>query len=98
MAEEIGLIGASALIGGFLLIAWLGFKAAMLAPDRFGTLLAAGITSWLLVQAFLNIGMVLGVLPITGEPLPFVSAGGSSLVTTLAAAGLLTNVARRAKS
>jgi cell division protein FtsW len=98
VAEEIGLIGASALIGGFLLIAWFGFKAAMSAPDRFGTLLAAGITSWLLVQAFLNIGMVLGVLPITGEPLPFVSAGGSSLVTTLAAAGLLTNVARRAKT
>ena len=98
VAEEVGLIGASALIGGFLLIAWFGFKAAMSAPDRFGTLLAAGITSWLLVQAFLNIGMVLGVLPITGEPLPFVSAGGSSLVTTLAAAGLLTNVSRRARA
>ncbi|MEM8926112.1 MAG: putative lipid II flippase FtsW [Actinomycetota bacterium] len=95
VAEEVGLIGASALIGGFLLIAWFGFKAAISAPDRFGSLLAAGITSWLLVQAFLNIGMVLGVLPITGEALPFVSAGGSSLVTMLAAAGLLTNVSRR---
>lgn len=98
VAEEVGLVGASALIGGFLLIAWFGFRAAMAAPDRFGSLLAAGITSWLLVQAFLNIGMVLGVLPITGEPLPFVSAGGSSLVTTLAAAGLLTNVSRRARA
>ena len=97
VAEEVGLIGASALIGAFLLIAWFGFKAAIAAPDRFGSLLAAGITSWLLVQAFLNIGMVLGVLPITGEPLPFVSAGGSSLVTTLAAAGLLTNVSRRGR-
>ncbi|MDH3681197.1 MAG: FtsW/RodA/SpoVE family cell cycle protein, partial [Acidimicrobiia bacterium] len=98
VAEEVGLIGASALIGGFLLIAWFGFKTAISAPDRFGTLLAAGITSWLLIQAFLNIGMVLGVLPITGEPLPFVSAGGSSLVTTLAAAGLLTGVSRRARA
>ena len=95
VAEEVGLIGASALIGGFLLIAWFGFRAAISAPDRFGSLLAAGITSWLLVQAFMNIGMVLGVLPITGEALPFVSAGGSSLVTMLAAGGLLTNVSRR---
>jgi len=98
VAEEVGLLGASALIGAFLLIGWFGFKAAMMAPDRFGSLLAAGITSWLLVQAFMNIGMVLGVLPITGEALPFVSAGGSSLVTMLAAAGLLTNVSRRAST
>lgn len=97
VAEEVGLIGASALIAAFVLIAWLGVRVALAAPDRFGMLLAAGITSWLVFQAFLNIGMVLGVLPITGEALPFVSAGGSSLVTTLAAAGLLTSVARRAK-
>ncbi len=97
VAEETGLIGASALIGAFVLIAWFGVKVAVAAPDRFGMLLAAGITSWILVQAFLNIGMVLGVLPITGEALPFVSAGGSSLVTMMAAAGLLTSVARRAK-
>ncbi|MGF1597398.1 MAG: putative lipid II flippase FtsW [Acidimicrobiales bacterium] len=97
VAEEVGLVGASAVIGAFLLIGWFGFKAAMAAPDRFGTLLATGITSWLLIQAFFNIGMVLGVLPITGEPLPFVSAGGSSLVMTLAAAGLLTSVSRRAQ-
>lgn len=98
VAEEVGLIGASALIAAFVLIAWFGVKASLAAPDRFGMLLAAGITSWLLVQAFLNIGMVLGVLPITGEALPFVSAGGSSLVTALAAAGLLTSVARRARN
>jgi cell division protein FtsW len=98
VAEELGLIGASALIGGFLLLAWLGLRTALGAPDRFGTLLAAGITCWLLVQAFLNIGMVLGVLPITGEALPFISAGGSSLVVTLAGAGLLTSVARRVRT
>ncbi|MEM7273470.1 MAG: putative lipid II flippase FtsW [Actinomycetota bacterium] len=97
VAEEVGLIGASALIAAFVLIAWFGVRAALAAPDRFGMLLAAGVTSWLVFQAFLNIGMVLGVLPITGEALPFVSAGGSNLVTTLTAAGLLTSVARRAK-
>jgi len=96
VAEEVGLLGAGAVIGAFLLIGWFGFKAAIHAPDRFGTLLAAGITSWILVQAFMNIGMVLSVLPITGEALPFVSAGGSSLVVVLAAAGLLTAVSRRA--
>ena len=97
VAEEVGLIGASALISAFLLVAWLGIRAAMLAPDRFGMLLAAGITTWLVVQAFLNIGMVLGVAPVTGESLPFVSAGGSGLITALAAAGLLVSVARRAQ-
>ena len=95
VAEEIGFIGASTLIVGFVVVGWLGFRTALAAPDRFGMLLAAGITCWLLVQAFLNIGMVLSVLPTTGEPLPFVSAGGSSLMTVLAAAGILTSVARR---
>lgn len=98
VAEEIGLLGAAALIGAFLMIGYLGMRAAIEAPEPFGMLLAAGITCWLLVQAFLNIGMAMGQLPITGEPLPFVSAGGSSLVTTLAAAGLLTNVARRGRA
>lgn len=95
VAEELGLVGAMALVGAFVLLAWLGVRASMRAPDRFGMLLAAGITLWLVFQAFLNIGMVIGILPVTGETLPFISAGGSSLVTTLAAAGLLTNVARR---
>ncbi len=98
VAEEIGLLGAASLICAFLMIGYLGMRAAVDAPEPFGMLLAAGITCWLLVQAFLNIGMAMGQLPITGEPLPFVSAGGSSLVTTLAAAGLLTNVARRGKA
>jgi cell division protein FtsW len=69
----------------------------MHAPDRFGQLLAAGITSWILIQAFVNIGAVLGVLPITGVPLPFVSYGGSSMVLTLTAFGILLNVARQAR-
>jgi cell division protein FtsW len=97
VAEETGMLGAGALIGGFVLLGVFGFRAALRAPDCLGTLIAAGITAWLLIQAFLNIGMALGVAPITGEALPFVSAGGSSLVTALAAAGIVTNVARQAR-
>ncbi|MDH3293384.1 MAG: putative lipid II flippase FtsW [Acidimicrobiia bacterium] len=95
VAEEVGLLGASAVILAFVLIAFFGVRAALGAPDRFGMLLAAGITIWLVFQAFLNIGIVIGVLPTTGEPLPFLSYGGSSMITTLTAAGLLTGVARR---
>jgi len=95
VAEEVGLLGAAALIMAFMLIGFFGVRAALGAPDRFGMLLAAGITIWLVFQAFLNIGIVIGVLPTTGEPLPFVSYGGSSLISTLTAAGLLTSVARR---
>ncbi len=95
VAEEVGLVGATALILAFVMLAVLGVRTALAAPDRFGMLLAAGITIWLVFQAFMNIAIVLGLLPTTGEPLPFVSAGGSSLVTTLAAGGLLVSVARR---
>jgi cell division protein FtsW len=75
----------------------LGVRVALRAPDRFGMLVATGVTAWILVQAFVNIGAVVGVLPITGVPLPFVSAGGSSLVFTMAAAGILLNIARQAR-
>lgn len=97
VAEEVGLLGAGALVLSFALVGYLGIRAAINAPDRFGMLMAAGLTSWLLVQAFMNIAMSIGLMPITGEPLPFVSAGGSSLVTTLAAAGVLTNIAKRSR-
>ena len=96
VAEEVGLLGASAVILAFVMVAFFGVRAALGAPDRFGMLLAAGITIWLVFQAFLNIGIVIGVLPTTGEPLPFVSYGGSSMITALTAAGILTGVARRA--
>ncbi|MDA3039422.1 MAG: putative lipid II flippase FtsW [Actinomycetota bacterium] len=94
VAEEVGLLGAGALIVSFLLLGYLGVRTALHAADRFGTLLAAGITGWLIIQAFLNIGMAMGLMPITGEPLPFVSAGGSSLIMTLGAAGVLVSIAR----
>jgi cell division protein FtsW len=68
---------------------------AMRAPDRFGMLLATGITSWFLIQAFINIGQSVGRLPVMGVPLPFVSSGGSSLIVSMVAAGMLLNIARQ---
>jgi len=67
---------------------------AMRAPDRFGMLVAVGITTWISVQALVNLGAAVGVLPITGVPLPLVSSGGSSLIVTMAACGVLLNIAR----
>jgi cell division protein FtsW len=97
IAEEAGLIGASFVVVLFVTLGWLGIATALRAPDTFGTLVAAGITTWLCVQAFVNIGAVIGILPITGVPLPFVSFGGSSMLATLAATGILLNVARHAR-
>ena len=75
-----------------------GFRAAHRARDRYGKLLAAGLTSLILVQAAINLFAVLGLAPLTGVPLPFVSYGGTSLIVTLASAGLILNVARRPAS
>jgi cell division protein FtsW len=95
VGEELGLVGAVALLGLFFALAWLGFRAATRAPDRFGSLLAVGVTVWVTSQAVINVGAVVGVLPVTGIPLPFVSYGGSSLVITMAAVGILINIASR---
>ena len=97
VAEELGFVVAMLVVLAFLVLGIFGLSTAVHAPDRFGQLLAAGITSWILTQAFVNIGAVLGVLPITGVPLPFVSYGGSSMVLTLTAFGILLNVARQAR-
>ena len=93
ISEELGLVGALIVVVLFLALATLGVKAALRAPDRFGMLLAAGITAWILAQALVNIGGVIGLMPITGLTLPFISSGGSSLVVTLASTGILLNVA-----
>jgi cell division protein FtsW len=98
IAEELGLIGALSVILLFLAIGVLGIATASRAPDQFGMLMAMGITAWILVQAFMNIGVTLGLLPVTGVPLPFLSSGGSSLVVTLGAFGILLNIARHARS
>ncbi len=95
IADELGLIGTIAVIGGFVLLVALGVQTAIAAPDRFGMLLAGGIAAWFGVQAIVNIGGVVGFMPVTGLTLPFFSAGGSSLFVSMAAAGLLLSVARR---
>jgi cell division protein FtsW len=98
IGEELGLVGAAVVVGLFVLLVIIGIRVALHAPDRFGLLLAVGVTAWFGVQAFVNIGAVIGILPITGVPLPFVSAGGSSLLFTMAAGGLLLSVARQARA
>ncbi len=78
IGEELGLIGTVAVLGAFLFLAWRGVRASLRAPDRFGALLAGGITSWICLQAFINVMAVTGVIPTTGIPLPFISYGGTS--------------------
>ena len=94
IAEELGLAGVAIVGALFLVLVLLGIRVALRAPDRFGMLLAGGITCWILAQTVINIGGVVGLMPLTGLTLPFVSFGGSSLLVTMAAAGLLLNVAR----
>lgn len=97
VAEEFGLIGSTMVIGLFLALALLGIQVALRARDPFGAVLAGGITTWLCIQATINIGGVIGALPVTGLTLPFISYGGSSLFMVMAASGLLLNVARNMK-
>ena len=97
IADELGLVGSVAVVGGFMLLVWFGVQAALAAPDRFGMLLAGGITAWFGAQAVINLGGVTGLMPVTGLTLPFFSAGGSSLFVSMIAAGLLLNVARQAR-
>jgi cell division protein FtsW len=94
IGEEFGLVGGVVVVGLFLVLAYAGIRTALRAPDTFGALLAAGITAWLSVQAFINIGVVVGLLPVTGITLPFISAGGSSLIISFAAVGILLAVSR----
>jgi cell division protein FtsW len=94
IGEEFGFVGAAIVIALFLVLAYAGFRTARRAPDTFGALLAAGITIWLCFQAFVNIAVVVALLPVTGITLPFVSAGGTSLVVSFAAVGLLLSISR----
>src|SRR3989344_5862331 len=98
-AEELGFVGSISLIGLFLALALRGFHIAARAPDLFGALLATGISTTLVAQAFINIGAMLSILPLTGIPLTFVSQGGSAMMISLASVGILLNVSKfRAKS
>lgn len=93
IGEELGLWGALLVVGLVGLLLWRGLRIARQAPDAYGAILASGITCWLVVQALLNIGSSVAALPFTGVPLPFISFGGSSLVVSLAAVGILLNIA-----
>jgi cell division protein FtsW len=94
IGEELGLIGALFVLVLFGVLVYAGVRIALHAPDAFGRLLAAGIVSWFAIQALTNLGAVTGLLPITGVPLPFVSFGGSALVVSLVAVGILLSISR----
>ncbi len=98
IGEELGLIGAATLVLLFGMLAWRGYRAARFAPDTFGQLLAVGLTTMIIAQAFFNISVTLSLVPTKGIPLPFVSAGGSSLAISLFAAGILLNVSKHGKT
>jgi cell division protein FtsW len=96
IGEELGLIGAAAVLIAFLLIFWRGLRACVLIQDDFGRYLALGVTTMVVVQALINMSVVLGMMPTKGIPLPMISFGGSSLLSTLASLGILMNVSEHA--
>ncbi|MEO6656477.1 MAG: putative lipid II flippase FtsW [Pyrinomonadaceae bacterium] len=98
VGEELGLVGTLAVVIAFGLLLWRGARAAVLAPDRFGNLLAIGIITGIIVQALFNISVVTSILPAKGIPLPFISYGGSSVVVTLLGVGILLNISKFANS
>lgn len=97
VSEELGIIGATALILLFLLFLYRGIKIAKEAPDMFSKLVAIGITSWIIFQAFINIAAIISLIPLTGIPLPFISYGGSALMFSLFGVGILMNISRYTK-
>jgi len=94
IGEELGLVGCLAVLAGFLVVLWRGLRASLLLRDPFGTYLGVGLTVFLVGQAMINLGVVLGLLPTKGLPLPFISYGGSSLIVSLIAAGVLLNMSQ----
>ena len=96
VVEELGWFGAVVLIGLYGFLVWRGLVIARRAPDMLGTLLASGLVIWIGMEALINMAVMVGLLPFAGNALPFVSAGGSNLVTTLAALGILFNISRQA--
>jgi rod shape determining protein RodA len=96
-AEELGLVGGSLIIGLVGVVLWRGLRIASASPDPFGRIVAGGVVAWFAFQSFVNIGMTLGIMPVTGLPLPFVSYGGSAMFAALVAVGLLQNVHMRSQ-
>jgi cell division protein FtsW len=96
ICEELGFIGAALVLALFAIYAWRGVRASLRAPDTFGRLVALGITVMVISQALINLGVVLGMMPTKGIPLPFISYGGSSLLVVLLATGVLLNISQHA--
>ena len=96
MSEELGFVRISFILLLFLFLAFRGIKIARTAPDTFGKLVAGGITSWLVLQAVINIGGITGLMPLTGIPLTLISYGSTSMAISLAATGILLNISRYA--
>jgi cell division protein FtsW len=95
VAEELGMFGAIGLVVLFGLFIWRGLRISYKAPDMLGTLLGAGLTIWIGMEAFMNMAVIVGLFPFAGNALPFISAGGSNLIASLAAVGILMNIARQ---
>ena len=98
IGEELGLVGSIFLLSLFVAFAMRGLRIAKNAPDRFSRLIATGITSWIIFQAFINIAAISGLIPLTGIPLPFISYGGTSLVFLMVAVGILLNISKYSKT
>jgi len=96
-AEETGFVGSMILISLFLLLLWKGLRIAKMSHNKFPQLLAMGISCWICIQAFINIGAMIGILPLTGIPLPFISYGGSHMVAELIGIGILLNISKSSK-
>jgi cell division protein FtsW len=94
IAEELGFIGGALVIITFMILLYRGFKIARNAPNEYSRLLATGIISWITIQAFINLGAMVSIVPLTGVPLPFISYGGSSLVIALVSIGILINISK----
>ncbi|MDQ3530539.1 MAG: FtsW/RodA/SpoVE family cell cycle protein, partial [Actinomycetota bacterium] len=95
VGEELGFLGSMLMLVGFVVVLWRAIRIAALSRDTFGTLLAAGVIAVLGFQVFINVGMAIGIMPVTGLPLPFVSYGGTSLIGSFLMVGLLLNVHMR---
>lgn len=97
LAEELGFVGVFAVLGAYVALLWAGTLVALASRDRFGSLVAGGVVAWIGIQTIINIGGVVGMMPVTGLTLPFLSYGGSSLLAMMGAGGLLLNVARNTR-
>jgi cell division protein FtsW len=94
IGEEVGIVGSTAVVLLNVILLWRGLKIAQNAPDGLGRLLAAGLSIWLALEAFINMAVIVGLVPFAGNALPFISYGGSNLVVSLAAIGILLNISR----